>query len=166
MQLLLNFIVVNDGGEIEQLSNLFDVVRDSHPSIKFISYNENMGKGFALRTGVVAASAPYIITTDLDFPYHVEDLKKVFLLLKAGEDIVVGRRNRTYYASIPFRRKVISKACNALNRYLLKLPIVDAQSGLKGFPMQSIHSLAGPLPFQVAHKHAIHATAQAKAYRA
>jgi glycosyltransferase involved in cell wall biosynthesis len=130
---VIEFIVVNDGGEIEQLSNLFDVVRDSHPNIKFISYNGNMGKGFALRTGVAAASAPHIITTDLDFPYQIEDLKKVFLLLKAGEDIVVGRRNPTYYASIPFRRKVISKACNALNRYVLKLPFADAQSGLKGF---------------------------------
>ncbi len=130
---VIEFIVVNDGGEIEQLSNLFDVVRDSHPNIKFISYNGNMGKGFALRTGVAAASAPHIITTDLDFPYQIEDLKKIFLLLKAGEDIVVGRRNPTYYASIPFRRKVISKACNALNRYVLKLPFADAQSGFMGF---------------------------------
>lgn len=129
----VEFIVVNDGGETHQLSILMDRVRRACPHLKFIGYTENKGKGYALRTGVTAASAPHIITTDLDFPYEIEDVKRIYLLLKAGEEIVVGRRNAVYYASTPLRRKVISKACIALNRHVLNLPFGDAQSGLKGF---------------------------------
>jgi dolichyl-phosphate beta-glucosyltransferase len=126
-------IVVNDGYENEHLLSLFDVIEDANANIRFISYKHNRGKGYALRTGVKAALAHYIITTDLDFPYEFKHIAEVYDLLKSGKEIVVGRRCENYYAKTPLKRRLISKACIAMNKHLLNLPMGDAQSGLKGF---------------------------------
>lgn len=129
----IQYIIVNDGFENEHLLSLFDVIQQSEQNVTFISYEQNMGKGYALRTGVAAASAPIVITTDLDFPYETRDVRNVFVLLNSGNEIVTGKRKAEYYTATPFKRKLISKACIALNKHLLKLSLGDAQSGLKGF---------------------------------
>jgi len=129
----IQYIIVNDGGENEHLLSLFDVIQEAKNNITFISYKENRGKGYALRTGVAAATAPIVITTDLDFPYEVKDIRNVYALLRSGNEIVTGKRKPEYYTATPLKRKLISKACIAMNRHLLKLSLGDAQSGLKGF---------------------------------
>lgn len=135
----IEYIIVNDGFENGHLLSLFDVLHDAHPNVKFVSYKENMGKGYALRTGVAAASAPVVITTDLDFPYETRDIRNVYALLKNGNEIVTGKRNTEYYTATPLKRKIISKACIAMNKHLLKLSLGDAQSGLKGFNKKGKH---------------------------
>jgi dolichyl-phosphate beta-glucosyltransferase len=129
----IQFIVVNDGYETPQLLSLFEILNETYPFIHFISYPINMGKGYALRTGVKYASTKYIITTDFDFPYENDNLATTYEKLLKGSDIVAGRRMQEYFTSIPFKRKVISKSCIWLNKTLLKLPDGDTQSGLKGF---------------------------------
>ena len=131
--IFIEYIIVNDGYENEHLLNLFEVIQQSENNIRFISYAENKGKGFALRTGVAAATASIVITTDLDFPYEFRDVKNLYLLLKSGKEIVSGKRMTSYYTATPFKRKIISKTCIALNKYLLNLSLPDTQSGLKGF---------------------------------
>jgi dolichyl-phosphate beta-glucosyltransferase len=129
----IEYIIVNDGCENEHLLSLFDVIQQAESNVKFISYAENMGKGYALRTGVAAASAPVVITTDLDFPYETKDIRNVYALLKSGNEIVTGKRKPEYYTATPIKRKLLSKACIAMNKHVLKLSLGDAQSGLKGF---------------------------------
>lgn len=129
----IEYVIVNDGFENEHLLSLFDVIQQAENNVKIISYKDNMGKGYALRRGVAAASAPIVITTDLDFPYEIKDVRNVFALLKSGNEIVAGKRKAEYYTATPLTRKLISKACVSLNKHVLKLPLADAQSGLKGF---------------------------------
>jgi dolichyl-phosphate beta-glucosyltransferase len=131
--LSIQYIIVNDGHENEHLLSLFDVIQQGEHNVSFISYKENRGKGYALRTGVAAALAPVIITTDLDFPYELKDIRNVYALLVSGNEIVTGKRNAAYYIATPLTRKIISKACIAMNRHVLKLSLGDTQSGLKGF---------------------------------
>lgn len=129
----IQYVIVNDGLETDHLLSLFDVIQQSEKNVKFISYPQNMGKGYALRTGVAASSAPIVITTDLDFPYESKDIRNVYALLTSGNEIVTGKRKAEYYTATPLKRKLISKACIAMNKHLLKLSLGDAQSGLKGF---------------------------------
>ncbi|MGI8637561.1 MAG: glycosyltransferase, partial [Segetibacter sp.] len=93
----IQYIIVNDGFENEHLLSLFDVIQQSEANVKFISYQENMGKGYALRTGVATAAAAVIIITDLDFPYEAKDIKNVHALLVSGNEIVTGKRKAEYY---------------------------------------------------------------------
>lgn len=132
-KIAIEVIVVNDGFENKDILNLFKVIGQLFTNVKFISYPNNKGKGFALRTGLTSSTASHIIITDFDFPYEISDIVKIYHLLKSGKEIVVGKRNTKYYQHIPLKRKIVSKACIALNRHVLKLPFADTQSGLKGF---------------------------------
>jgi len=129
----IQFIVVNDGFENPELLIRFALLNEAYTNLQCTSYGQNKGKGFALRTGVLAALAPYVITTDIDFPYLTKNLVNMYQQLLKGYQIVAGKRTTHYYQRVPLKRKVISMACVLGNRILLNLPDCDAQSGLKGF---------------------------------
>lgn len=104
------------------------------PSVKLISYPVNRGKGYAIRQGVSAATGDIILYTDVDFPYTIESMLAVYEPLRSNEcDVAVGVKNDTYYAQVPFMRRLISKYLRFLISVLLSMPITDTQCGLKGF---------------------------------
>lgn len=129
----LQVIMVNDGSikGFDENTELF--FRRHIPSLKIISYPVNKGKGYAVREGVKHADAPYILYTDYDFPYDMSCLREAYDKLLQGNDIVVGIRHEDYYHQLSLKRKLVSKACNILNRTFLKIPHTDTQSGLKAF---------------------------------
>ena len=69
-----NVIIVNDGST-DSTSNILDCYK----TIKVIGYEENVGKGFALRRGFKEACRlgyKYAITIDSDGQHFAEDLPK------------------------------------------------------------------------------------------
>ncbi|MDB5195898.1 MAG: hypothetical protein JWP88_268 [Flaviaesturariibacter sp.] len=129
----IHYIVVHDGPPTEHLLSTFEVIAEAIESIQFLHYKENRGKGYALRLGVLQAITPYVITTDFDFPYVKEDIAELFSKLQLGYEVVIGKRNRSYFSQLPVKRKVISKTYAWVNRLFFNLPVYDTQSGLKGF---------------------------------
>jgi len=129
----IELIVVNDGSPVPVTPSSKRFLSRRCPHFKFISYNYNMGKGYAVRKGIEAAQAPYIIYTDIDFPYTVADICEVYHTLVAGKaELVMGVREAAYNQKLSWVRKLASNGCNYLNKTLLNLPYKDVQSGLKG----------------------------------
>ena len=130
---LVELIVVNDGSnqKVSTASRRFLSRRCAN--FRYIHYQQNRGKGYAVRKGVEAASSPYIIYTDADFPYTVADICKVYdMLLKGNAEVVMGTREANYGRQLSLLRRTASNACNYLNTRVLNLPHRDVQSGLKG----------------------------------
>lgn len=127
------FIVVNDGSADETIDAFFDVITGAHPNILYYSYQENMGKGYALRKGVELSVSNYTIITDFDFPYNNNNLKEIVDHLQNGYDIVTGKRTGSYYKALPLTRRFASQVYWLCNRLFLNLPVNDTQSGIKGF---------------------------------
>lgn len=131
--LKIELIVVNDGSPLEPTAAAKRYLAKRCPYFRFISYNNNMGKGYAVRKGVEAARSPYIIYTDIDFPYTVADLCRVYqTLVNDSADVVMGVREARYGLQLSWLRRAASNTCNFLNKTLLNLPHKDVQSGLKG----------------------------------
>ena len=129
----IEIIVVSDGSPNPVTAASKRFLSRRCPHFKFISYNHNMGKGYAVRKGVKAAQAPYIIYTDIDFPYTVENICEVYRKLLNGDtELVMGVRGASYNQKLSFLRRLASNGCNYLNKTLLNLPFKDVQSGLKG----------------------------------
>ena len=129
----IEIIVVNDGSPIPATASSKRFLSRRIPHFKFISYDYNMGKGYAVRKGVEAAQAPHIIYTDIDFPYTVADICQVYHVLTSGKaELVMGVREAAYNQKLSLLRKIASNGCNYLNKTLLNLPYKDVQSGLKG----------------------------------
>jgi dolichyl-phosphate beta-glucosyltransferase len=126
-------IVVNDGSSDETGSVVESIIRDGIP-VNLIRHDKNLGKGAAVRTGVLASQGDWVLVMDSDLSVSPDDFG-CFLPLLDANDIVIG--SRTDRASViaerqPFYRIALGKMFNALFvRGLLGLPFHDTQCGFK-----------------------------------
>jgi dolichyl-phosphate beta-glucosyltransferase len=98
--------------------------------VRVLSYRPNRGKGFAVRTGMLAAQGERIVFTDADGSYSPSDLDRILAAL-AQAPVAIG--TRTGGTSGPVARRAASRVFNLAIRGALGLPFGDTQSGLKGF---------------------------------
>lgn len=132
-ELNLGLFVVNDGSSPVEIDRAFDHIRQAIPAAALVTYETNMGKGFALRKGVEASGADYLLYTDIDWPYDETSVMGIIHLLTNGADVAIGVRHENYYTQLPEARRRISSRLRTLNTRLLKLKVDDTQAGLKGF---------------------------------
>lgn len=129
----VKLILINDGSTSGVQPAHFEYLKANLQDIQIISYPENHGKGYALRQGVRQSRADALIFTDIDFPYTLESMIAVEKSLLNNAGVVLGYRDQTYYESVPWFRKVLSKSLRWTIKTLLRLPTNDSQCGLKGF---------------------------------
>ncbi len=128
----VGLVLVDDGSpgglagvELEPLRAL--------PRFKFISYPDNRGKGAALRMGVAATDAKLVLYTDVDLPYTLDSMLRVYRALQTDGGVVAGERHEDYYANVPAFRRRLSHFHRRMMRSFFRLPVSDSQAGLKGF---------------------------------
>lgn len=101
--------------------------------MKIISYEKNMGKGYAVKVGSMVASKELVTFLDADAELDPNQLG-IFLnyMKKFGADLVIGsKRHPKSKVKYPLQRKVLSIAYNLLTRLLFGFNVKDTQSGLK-----------------------------------
>jgi glycosyltransferase involved in cell wall biosynthesis len=126
-------IFVDDGSTDDIDLSLFSRINFPY---RIISYEQNEGKGEAVRRGMLVAHGEYRIFTDSDFPYQIDDVLNVISQLKKGYDVVIGDRtleNSYYHVRPPLGRRVASTLLQILVRLFLLGEAYDYQCGLKGF---------------------------------
>ena len=124
------FIVVDDGSGSEY-KRFLDVKAD-----EVISYETNMGKGYALKTGFKYIKENYnnyiVVNVDCDGQHRADDAKKLCDYIKENPcSLAIGKRLRK--KNVPIR----SKLGNAITRFVFFTAtlrhIYDTQSGLRAF---------------------------------
>lgn len=104
--------------------------------IKIISYEDNRGKGYAVRKGILGASGDIIAFMDADGSTPPAELLRLVKPLKSGQtDIVIGSR-RIAGAKVkrqPIHRHLLGGMFSLLTRSILSLPCHDTQCGCKLF---------------------------------
>jgi dolichyl-phosphate beta-glucosyltransferase len=121
-------ILVGDGS-----SDATEEVAARHaPAVTFLTYQPNRGKGYAIRTGMLAATGDLLVFTDADLPFGVEGVQRILAELRASDgcDIAIAEKIRLHrgraYRAARWGVRLIIRALNGLS-----LP--DTQAGLKGF---------------------------------
>ncbi|WP_107038966.1 glycosyltransferase family 2 protein [Brumimicrobium mesophilum] len=134
LAITIDLIIVNDGSTQNVTSKEVNALKSAIPQINFVSYEENKGKGYALREGVKQVKNFPIVYTDIDFPYTTVSFIGVYEEIISGKyDAVLGKRDHSYYQNTPFVRKIISKTLRGSFKYFLSLPTDDTQCGIKAF---------------------------------
>jgi dolichyl-phosphate beta-glucosyltransferase len=123
-------VLVVDDGSTDATVNVAEAVAAADGRLRVLSYRPNRGKGFAVRTGMVAAQGELVVFTDADGSYQPSDLDRI---LAALDQAPVAIGSRAGDASGPVARRVASRVFNLAIRGALGLPFGDTQSGLKGF---------------------------------
>lgn len=128
-------IIVVDDGSTDQTARIIENYNAKNPNITLIK-QVNMGKGSAVRNGMLAAHGQYRVFTDADFSTPIYELEKVLPILSAGTDICIGSRSidrSMVKEHQPFYREWMGKTFNKFVQLLVFKGIVDTQCGFKGF---------------------------------
>ncbi len=129
----LRCILVNDGSTKGVDAVHIAVLKESIEFFKYISYDKNRGKGYAIRAGIKEASSQIVAFTDIDFPYKISCFKEMIVRIEQGADLAIGYRTNSYYKKISTSRKLLSIGLRSIMKFFLQIPVTDTQSGLKVF---------------------------------
>jgi glycosyltransferase involved in cell wall biosynthesis len=128
-----SLVIVNDGSTKRMNNESIERIRSYHRNVIFLGYDQNKGKGHAVRFGLSKTEADFYIYTDFDFPFGYRALRATFeILIKADANLVIGKRGKEYFSVLPFKRRLISGALRSINYLITGFRIVDTQAGLKG----------------------------------
>ncbi|MDD3125775.1 MAG: glycosyltransferase family 2 protein [Candidatus Kapabacteria bacterium] len=128
-------IIVVDDGSTDQTARIIENYNAKNPNITLIK-QVNIGKGSAVRNGMLAAHGKYRVFTDADFSTPIYELEKILPILSAGTDICIGSRSidrSMVKEHQPFYREWMGKTFNKFVQLLVFKGIVDTQCGFKGF---------------------------------
>ncbi len=86
-------LIIVDDGSTDGTSELIQRLAASHPMIKALRHDKNMGKGAALRTGFSHVCHDVVIVQDADLEYDPADYARLLEPVAAGRaDVVFGSR--------------------------------------------------------------------------
>jgi dolichyl-phosphate beta-glucosyltransferase len=123
-------VLVVDDGSTDATVSVAEAVAAADRRVRVLSYGPNRGKGFAVRTGMLAAQGELVVFTDADGSYRPSDLDRIVAALDQAP-VAIGTRAGD--ASGPVARRAASRVFNLAIRGAVGLPFGDTQSGLKGF---------------------------------
>ena len=108
---------------------------------KLISLNKNLGKGGAVREGLLNATGEYILFQDADLEYNPKDYKKIFNIIHEHKaDVIIGSRflspkyTRVHY----FYHKVGNRIITFLFNILYNTTFTDIYSCYLSFKRELI----------------------------
>jgi glycosyltransferase involved in cell wall biosynthesis len=132
-------VLVVDDGSADGTAQVAGAVATRDARLRVIRCEPHRGKGFAVRTGMLAASGDLVVFTDADGSYGPPDVERIVAAL-GGAPVAIGSRDLRHQATSP-ARQLASRVFNQAMRSVLELPFRDTQCGLKGFRRQAAQEL-------------------------
>src|SRR3989344_3765995 len=86
----IELMFVDDGSTDKTLGLIDEFAKQI--SIKTIAYKKNMGKGYAVRQGMMAAKSDYALFLDADMSTEPEEIEKFMAEIKKGTPVIIGSR--------------------------------------------------------------------------
>lgn len=139
-------IVVDDGSTDKTAEVAREICREfGGIETKVIRYEENRGKGYAVKTGLAEARGGIAIFSDADLSTPIEEMTKLVRAIETGEcDVAFGSRaldRSLIWKKQPWRREQSGKVFNLMVRLFTGLPFWDTQCGFKAFRMSKFRPL-------------------------
>jgi dolichyl-phosphate beta-glucosyltransferase len=133
-------ILVDDGSTDDTAGVAEKAVAESGAvSTRVIRYEANRGKGYAVRVGLLSATADVVLFTDADLSTPITETPKLVDPIRSGEfDVTFGSRalDRSLIGvHQPWRREQGGRLFNLIVRAATGLPFWDTQCGFKAFRM-------------------------------
>lgn len=121
------------------------------PSLVVLRNTTNRGKGFSLRRAFLHARGEFVVFTDADLTYELDNVEPLLQALEDGADVAYGSRMHaaSVYVVAPgffrrlYTRHFMGRMFNLLVRALVVPGIRDTQAGLKGFRRAAARHCAG-----------------------
>lgn len=130
-------MVVVDDGSTDRTSAVSRELSSLIPECTTIRYESNRGKGYALRTGVLASRGDTVLLTDADLSTPIEELSRLLPLLEKGVcEVAIGTRALELSRIVrrqPWWRQGMGRIFNRIVRLFVLDGFSDTQCGFKLF---------------------------------
>ncbi len=139
-------VIVVDDGSLDSTARVVEEMVAELPLITLIK-NEHRGKGYAVKTGMLAAQGDYLFLCDADLSMPIEEVAKFVPPALEECDVAIGSREiegaRRYHE--PAHRHLMGRVYNLLVRVLAVRGFQDTQAGFKCFRREVAHDV---FPYQ------------------
>jgi glycosyltransferase involved in cell wall biosynthesis len=123
-------VVVDDGSKDTTLTRAITYAsRNGH--VKVVSYDENVGKGYAVKAGFMQATGDVVVFVDSDMEIDLSTILSYVDALDNGDIVIASKRHAESVVEMPFTRRILSYSFNVLVRILTGANLKDTQVGLK-----------------------------------
>lgn len=129
-------VLVNDGSKSK------DIFNQLNDFAKIISYDDNKGKGHALKVGFKYALKlnMNVVTADADGQHTLEDILNIKDILKdSNNTIIFGER--CFDDDIPLRSKFGNKFTSKILKIVCNITLRDTQTGLRGYTSDILNKM-------------------------
>jgi dolichyl-phosphate beta-glucosyltransferase len=129
-------VLVVDDGSADKTVNVVEAFRERHPCVRAMRLPCHVGKGGAVRAGMIEARGQRRLIADADGATPFQELSRLEGALRNGHDVAIGSRylasrNPRFQVVARWHRTVLGNLFNALVRRLGIAGITDTQCGFK-----------------------------------
>jgi len=124
-------LIVVDDGSIDRTRIKVNDYAGSNGHVKVVGYKNNVGKGFALRTGFSHAAGDLVVFMDGDADIDPKQVKHYVEALKEADVVVASKWHPQSEVENPLIRRILSHGFNVLVKLFVGLRLSDTQTGLK-----------------------------------
>jgi dolichyl-phosphate beta-glucosyltransferase len=127
-------IVVDDGSQDQTVAFVRQLQKNNY-HVRLLVNEQNMGKGFSIRRGVLESRGQIIIFTDADLPYELDAIDGFLQALRNDCDLAVGSRvlPGSDVKGVPMLRYVAGQVFSWMVQAVLFQGLPDTQCGFKSF---------------------------------
>ena len=134
-------IIIDDGSNDETVNILKRLAKKFRFSL--LANRTNMGKGFSIKKGMLAAHGKYRLFTDIDLSVPIEECDKTLSYAKKYPVVIGSRRVKGAKIAThqPFIREFMGRAFSWFSKIILGLSIADFTCGFKCFSAKAAEEL-------------------------
>lgn len=130
-------VIFSDDGSRDDCAAIVEktAAEEDLDGVRVIRYEDNRGKGSAVREAVLASTGEIVLYTDCDLAYGTDVIADAVGRFVEGVDAVIGSRNLTEdgYAGYTPLRKLASKTYIKVLCLAAGFKLSDSQCGIKAF---------------------------------
>ena len=129
-------LIVVDDGSRDRTAEMVEGIGAHQGEVRLVKHPLNLGKGAAVRTGVLASRGGIVLFTDADLSTPITDAELLITAIEAGADVAIGSRaidRRLVEVHQPIYRETMGRVFNLFVQALLLPGLHDTQCGFKAF---------------------------------
>jgi dolichyl-phosphate beta-glucosyltransferase len=129
-------IIVVDDGSSDGTRRIAEEIAHRMPNLRIISNQKNTGKGYSVKTGILASRGDKVLFTDADLSAPISELEKLENALNREHGIAIASRadkGTVILKKQNILRRYMGKTFNMLVRIFLIKGFKDTQCGFKLF---------------------------------
>jgi dolichyl-phosphate beta-glucosyltransferase len=133
-------IIIVDDGSHDQIRDVLDSTFKNNTKLRYFSYKENRGKGYAVKFGVMQAKGSLVMFLDADGATPIGEFIKLYEAIEKGADVAIGSRamdTALVKLEAKWHRILIGRIFNAFVNFLCVPGIKDTQCGFKLFTREA-----------------------------